>query len=1702
MQFSVADYSPISQQFENGEYAIVEIEQLLHLFPNSLGKLKDRLSSWQATLHNSHTPPSYETRGRHIDKNIIAHFPIYASLAQNRVGEYPLAVCQIQRLFLLALLLQRHREKFKDTKTKYSKRFFSHSLNISDKSWPLASECWNAIEKPCLIGDWHGAINALSQVALKNPSGRQTPPSRDLDSTNAQNPIELLEDIQRVLELFRMNRIRGFRQNKSNASKTEKIRTGSTLKPLATKGHNLRLEKRYAKEPVDTFRPEEKTEVIEHLIGELNSPEPTHSGAAAIWICTALTGHKFDHILDSFFCSERAGNPKRHITIKLVDENWVAEITMRKKLHVAKVSDFDRDQSDLFPLPLPTQLFCALNDIAKLANDADCIENALNAILIERQIIRHNLRVRTRNRFTETRLRNTIVHAILHRTYDLSLCQLLTAERLETSDASLNYIGWRTNHVQDQWLGTVNAQYPNYFTFPTKAFPNHWIGSQIAAVLAENNPQIGAINQKATQDRPGPKTLQQWADILNQLSSEAAQSFLIATTHRGTYHFSNITARDIALHRQMALTQDKQVALEIFRRPTFFNETTAVRLVRYRNTLLQFRRYYEKHTPFETCISKNVREKIANAIDGLGPLFLRFEVRNKSLTTANFDIYDVWGQLIAPHFSDPKLHQAKSLRHTFSTKMRQFGLSPIIVETALGHLTNPPILGENGRASPSEFLEELSPALDKYFEWHGFKLETFKTAGIKEEWVACSSVSNLFEAKKLHEQTLKEDAWRLVGQFGGPLDASKRTAHEMVERTFQLILSDENFDFQNVPDKADLLRCPPDSDGKTIIPVAKAKTYLIQMCNGDLNKLRRSINLFRHKLREIELEKNAGGISNWKITRPHYQHWIVGAPVQFTAGRFLAEAQAHHIRSHLLNQTDVPNLSDRQQIALLIAMLICFSPIKHLDHLNQVLEALPDAITDNDTNGLLLETKISFPEDYPEIVINELFVLSGPALLVLCRLRRLNLQIPKSALSYNATLRSLLPPSMHPANSKQMIPALLEIFSLVRLFEMPGLVAETLESDGVTRELTRDRYINIHQNNISASPNKVSQCTSILEEKQAPKKNTILDKPKASPIEHFEFILNQDRSDEFSNLAEQRMHYFNEAMKSGILSENNVTICSWLTKLCKPTANQRKLNSAIEDDTVVTYFQRARPLLDLMQELDDGEWPTLELTEKLSLFLSSKNFTAATKENYISAIQRFCTDSKLPKLFDNSVTNSEAKLNVRAEFMSDAEIELVEIFLSSHFRHLPDLCRPYSPSFQVAEMFRLSSTLGARRGELIGSEIGDIWKFEACQYVHIHSNRKRGVKTDNAVRLLRDPGIPCPHPFKADLTDYAFERIGNDAGLQLQRLGNLIRIISNSDSMRLHSNRHKIGSEGIVQAIQSEHNISQRLIELESLAHRLGHSDITVTRDSYCHLNSLLYANYSMRIDDLSLGRISVLSAMPATTVRKAVSRATSKESNLNWDQQLVTWCKYPKVEIPAKSYIRAIDTHKNQTASTIADPKSVAKFVIHASKVGFIKAAGEHEIPEQQLLRILDTLESHSQNSEWEWISAVDAQRLKQCLNETDVCAISDYFEIGKFRRVARDGLDRWLNALSGTTWPDREAQMIVDAIVTTTWQLGAANVQLSMPYRRANSCLKMMKLPFISRKVDHNVCELVSHPDENTSRKTRSMMRLCLMAIKLATI
>ncbi|MGB0921384.1 MAG: hypothetical protein ACPG1C_08700 [Alphaproteobacteria bacterium] len=1719
---TVADYSPAARQFENGAFAAAEIKALQSDFKNSINKsLLEQFEHWHETLQSFPTPHDIGRGRRQLPSEILGAAPVYAALAMDR-SYLPEGARCIGRLFALALVFEFSRPKFKISEKGFKKRakHAAHgSLVIGSE---LFEHAWQAIKPHCENGEWGRASERLVDVKLDRARSFEAIRRSNLRGPHQsafqayrkefEKELQALEDIQRLLSLFQKNRLPGFERSHSKVVGHEKRLIEPVDVVLSTSGHNLRLEKRFSANPKDVLRPQHRTKLSQYFGKACEDEDPLRTGAANLWACVALTSHGFDHLLQSLLPAPFADNPHRLVSLELSDGNVIAHIKMRDGLKLAKIKEFGDRASNQLLLELPQSLHSPLSrlkDHLGGMKDMEALQPALNAIFLEKDKIRDELRALTNKHFNETRLRNTMVHGMFHLNQDIALAFLLSGERLETSDAALNYITWSTHQVNFMWRDTAQRLYGPVIEFPKMSVADMPIGSQIASVLTNNNPKAGSRLPHRPKLKPGPKQPDQLIERLNVLALEAAQAFLIATTHRGSAQFTAITAGDISLHRRMALIADKRVDLGLFRRIVFFNETTAVRLVRYHLALKSILERLDNDEALAQALGKREKECIRAAIDGTGPLFLHIKLAKKTASIRPVDAKEVWSSQLRRQYDDPKLARAETHRHIYSTKMREFGCPPLLIEASMGHQAGPVFIGAGGLASPSEFLSELEPHLDQLFEWHGIKPECFEEAEVSECWLAPEVLGSLTSGPDHHKAILQADLYRMVDRIGGPYDGTRRTAPQAVEEVLRVLLQDDTLTLGSLPDTADLgaHTIPEAGKEKTIVPIREAKPLLIRMCGHDLALLKRSILLFRQTLNKIEAEKNKGHPKEnlpWKITRPHHQHWVIGEPEQFTSGRFQAEAQARHIRQHLLNNIDMAALTEAELAAYLVASLICFAPIEDLNHLDRVLIALVGAKRMAEIDGVLIETVIETEAGDGLEPIKEAFLLTGPALLSFCHMKCDGIEIPNSAKPYSAKIVKLLPKSFQSSNASTILRELMEVFALNRLFEAPGLLVDPLEGRGNTRDLSLERYIAIKTDTpITTSQALTDQLAALNASAPRAQQAQNPAKPNSLLIAEMDQILKKKLVSGQPNLAMQRIDDFHRLINSGILTPHNERIAKWLISLCHDTANRRKLNEPIDDGTVQAYFQRGRLLFDELQELEDDDWPAIELSEHINHCLESHDLAKGTKEGYVNAINRFCRDNHLPRLHLNKGEAITPKAAIRAEFMSDQEIDLVAKLLKAHSAPLAPICKTFSSEHQAKSLFRLSALYGARRGELLGLEWRDLWEFSEASYLHIHNNKRRSLKTENGVRIL------AIHEAATEMdqgrfthSDLMFKSLSEHGASALKRMGDLIRAVSSTEHMRLHSNRHGIGSKRYNACFGAQNSLSERAIALETLAHELGHGAPQTTRDFYGHMNSELMGRYTPSFEAISLTRIAELSGVNRPTVNKFASRFNADEATSTWNQQLARWADLPKISPAKRRFSRLVKIYGHEIAERKPKGAKIARLVVRATEVGIVQAAGEQGIHQDQLLCILSHLKSHNAEHNWQWISPTALDQLHDALTSDRTKPSLELLELGRLKAIDREHLTQWKAELENVDWNSKAAGLIAASIMPETWHYGTAPVTLNASYHGVVHASTELRLPFSLQRANDGKVALSLPPPHQTQRKARTMIKMVLLAIQLANL
>lgn len=698
-----------------------------------------------------------------------------------------------------------------------------------------------------------------------------------------------------------------------SSQSNENVGDENATKAQGRKGHNLRTTNLYAGRSSEAFTVVESRKSLAALVNyqPLNSSHLT-TAALILWLLNATFGRNYKEL--ALACSgEDADYPSGIFKLSRSGDTYT--ITYHHTLAEDKFAELPAGIINESPAAV-IQLSVALPPIKgsdkawdylrKCRNDSD----ELNALLEERDRIKTHIRNHETGRFTQTRLRGSVVQAHFQRKMDLPLTQLTFCEGLDSSLAALHYLHWSEKELQSEFNATLQDLYGDLLPAQPMG-TDRLIGAPISALPLEIFRPATTWVTDSFQWLLRNKNPLDLVTYHNLLTKVVSHTLAVGSAHRGTAEFCELTINDICLAFGIIMYRDKPSDSSIFRRiavmPTITRELVAFYLAWLKKLITQSN-------------DKSAYEAADAALKGTRPLLFLIE----DSQTSPISISSIFNELL------PDI-PVRIPRHLQSCKLRDFGAPALLVEAHLGHNFQSFIFGSNGLISPQELADTLRPYLDTWMTAAGYTLKVPPRKGVERD------IKGSRDFHALHEQEMISDKERLRERIKSQLTSTTRkiSRPERIDNAISGYVP--NYARVHAPENVSI-------DRNTALEI---RDNLIGDCDDDIiavHVLCRALRgrLQRHKKRH-----------NWKVELPAPVVWDIRPPLNITRAHMRAADQLIHYRTQLLDYAETADASSLFILAR--CALVLWADCKTWDESLKWMEAAESSIIIKDEPYILID---------------------------------------------------------------------------------------------------------------------------------------------------------------------------------------------------------------------------------------------------------------------------------------------------------------------------------------------------------------------------------------------------------------------------------------------------------------------------------------------------------------------------------------------------------------------------------------------------------------------------------------------------------------------------------------------------------------------------------------------------------------------------
>ncbi|GAB3375065.1 hypothetical protein GCM10027567_13430 [Spongiibacter taiwanensis] len=652
--------------------------------------------------------------------------------------------------------------------------------------------------------------------------------------------------------------------------------------------HHIRLNRAFAGMSSEAFTDPQARQARQAMKCLLALPAltPEREAAKLLWILTALYGRPFDELAPALIGgsdNEVASAPNGGI-ISIERQGDAVVVTIK---HIIASSLPAAPLHQLAsPVQTQFQLRCQLPDDVSLedgwaflasADDAN-IDAKIDQLLAAKDQIRSALRDAV-ERFTETRLRGSVLQAVFMQEYDLPLTQLLFSERVQGSLAALHYISFSDENLHTRWHRAIQTLYGEVMPAPSIDRISTRVGapkSGIRPAVFDN--AIAEMNrlQKSLR-RLSPSNV---AEHLGRRAQLACTALGLGAAHRFTFELGQLRSHDLCLTYGLVIFRDKPSDSAVYRRLAVIPSFALA-------YLFQYLSYLSEVVSGVIHAPSRIKKDAKSALNGARPLFFQVD---------GDEICDIdpaqWLRSYLPSGID-----INQMRHLQSTLLRELSAPPLLVEAHLGHGFQGIVFGDYGLVSPKELATTLRPYLNQFFE--DLAIQAPKSVKAPPHlWVSSKKLKALEEAEQ------ESDTKLLLGQIqeeikGGLL----RSRRELITEVFA----------QHIPGYS-----PARLPQGTIVTENTALAIRDTLIARTADNLLTSYRVCREARIRLKSHRSDPGC---KIALPAATAWDVRPPLSITRANMVAAGQLTALEQSLLDYIARGEPVDRYLIARCALMI-------------------------------------------------------------------------------------------------------------------------------------------------------------------------------------------------------------------------------------------------------------------------------------------------------------------------------------------------------------------------------------------------------------------------------------------------------------------------------------------------------------------------------------------------------------------------------------------------------------------------------------------------------------------------------------------------------------------------------------------------------------------------------------------------------------
>lgn len=1343
----------------------------------------------------------------------------------------------------------------------------------------------------------------------------------------------------------------------------------SAVKSLAIRGSFLRLSSLLGGCSAEALYPAEANKCMEWLLSYQPRSESEHL-ARLFWVLCGCTMQRFDNLVAA--AGVHITNiPRPKIKIK------VAEDTINIRFEVLNSSNFEQvnkeiselyaevDSEVYYNLQLPV-LEEALGMLKNLSGKEES-DSFVQDILASKRMIRSLIRKHVCYKFTENMLRGGFLQELFQTSKDLPFCQIISHDELGMSHAALNYIATDTNNIQEIVNKTVNGLYPElHQDFRISSNPKK-IGAPTSAI---NIDVIRQSVRKLEQSTKWPFNSRQVSlgELINEherLTDHVAWLLMLVTANRNLSDFSEITLDQFSFSANLIVFQDKGSDPSIFRRIAAINDYVVGEILRlYDLTTVLIDRFRRRSSNSNY---KNACQDLKSRVQGNKPLFCRIEVQDDK-----YSISPWFGRTFIRELIHEKINPDLA-RHFFSTHMRSKKiLSPILIETQIGHSCGYSFFSDTSVISPLEFSQALQEPLNNYLSDLGYKTtNVYKLpAGKKYEvndndgWKDIDA--NILKIKKDDADRIKSMVIKSLSKIELNTDNKNTTLKKLCDKIIRehLDISDD----QTFPKKLNL----------TEIDAKKIYSKLI----GTINTAS-AIGLISAATTLRKRIKQLASNYNWTIKLPPPLFWNINEPIPFTKYHLNAYENILAFRKDIALKWAFNDEKENKEGLYALTILAFGGPMK-INALYQISKNHSSIVTSPKNDAIFVDI---FDPAHQSITLSG---LPMTALLSWDKNGISNLsEVQLKKLIYQA-----IPEKW---KSENLIKTLKNIESLIKIgrsIELPPLLFGTETYATPSRNLTSERLSDLLSNRISANNYNIENSVSTINilkplTKEKRKKKNVSEK--ISIKKEYQLLLESIDHPRLYNVKSTvnglKPRTPNKCSSISIFNYLEKyhphpciqLVAHWARVLLGPSSNLRD-GKELAKSTIKSYITSLNKIFSRclaknnIYDFDDEE---LKCIIEAELEKHEKGY-----DDYVYVLNRFFYDMseslRIQELiFRYKDDNSRTIEAIRAVIITPAEAEFSRQILHDWSKNDGVSVRTHLSLQDAIEYLSFTEKIGTRRSELQYSKNKNINILQGTAILDVRPNRKRGLKTHASKRSIvideLSNNIKINNCYNTKNNTYIFNNF-NKLKNPIKILHQSLKFATGDHTARGHDCRHTLPSKKIIEVF-SHSDIINRITFMSKITSNLGHASPLTTISCYVHTNSYIS---------------SIFYSLGVTSIKEKEVLAISNEAILH-SRQMFNYSK--NNSISENSQILKSFTQNRKTIAVIkktlpSAPKSLIKEDVKLSDaVIFLMNASckkepwdiyAPEIKQVNLQKLIECFSISQRELKIEYISSEKIDRIK----------------------------------------------------------------------------------------------------------------------------